>query len=89
MSKRYEIELSGAARRQLRRLAPEIKRRIAFKIDSLSTNPRPKGYTQLETKDRRYRIRVGDYRIIYKIFDDIVLILVLDIGHRRQVYRNL
>ena len=54
---------------------------------SLEENPRPFGYKKL-TNDDKYRIRVGDYRIIYNIFDDIVTVEVININHRREVYKR-
>lgn len=89
MSDVYDVQIVGTAKRQLKRLSPEIRQRIKIKIDELATDPRPHGYTKLKTRDIRFRVRTGDYRIIYKIFDDVLLVLVLEIGHRREVYRDL
>ena len=66
-----------------------IRVRIVKKIDSLETNPTPQGVTLLKGKDREaYRVRVGDHRILYEIKKDILTILVIKIGHRREVYRG-
>lgn len=54
-------------------------------IENLAENPRPKGYKKLKGRTG-YRIRVGNYRIIYEIFDDILLIDVIDLGHRKDIY---
>ena len=87
MSKPYEIQVSPAAHRDLKKLPQNIRSRIIAKIDELAKDPRPHGYTQLKSRDVRYRVRVGDYRIIYKVFDDILVVLVLDIGDRKEIYR--
>jgi mRNA interferase RelE/StbE len=85
----YRIELAPSAARELERLPRNIQRRVAQKIDDLANNPRPSGSTKLQGRANRWRIRVGDYRIIYDIEDTIVRVLVLKIGHRRDVYRRL
>lgn len=85
--KKFKIELSATARRQLKRMDRKTARRIIAKIESLSTNPRPAGYIQIKSSDQRFRVRVGDYRIIYKIIDDALVILVVEIGHRSEIYR--
>jgi mRNA interferase RelE/StbE len=67
-----------------------IRVRIGGKIDSLKKNPTPQGVKLLKGKGREaYRIRVGDYRILYQIEKDILTILVIKIGHRREVYRGI
>jgi len=70
----------------LERLPQPDKGRIARKIDALATNPRPVGSKKL-TNDDYYRVRVGDYRILYVINDDAHMVIVAVIGHRRDVYR--
>jgi mRNA interferase RelE/StbE len=83
----FEIQISGTARKQLKRLAPDVRTRIREKIDQLQFDPRPPGFTQLQSADKRFRVRVGDYRIIYKIYDSILVILVLEVGYRGSAYR--
>ena len=56
-------------------------------MDALAANPRPKGVKKLSGPDDLYRIRVGDYRIVYQIHDDRLIVLVVRIGHRKDVYR--
>ncbi|WP_310381765.1 type II toxin-antitoxin system RelE/ParE family toxin [Flavobacterium sp.] len=81
----YSIDFSKKAQKKLDRLSDDIANPILSAIGSLSDNPRPQGYRKL--KDRKgYRIRVGDYRVIYEIFDDILLIDVIDLGHRKEIY---
>ena len=84
----YEIELASAARRQLRRLPPAVQARLRPRIDALADEPRPPGSEKLTAEQDRYRIRVGDYRIIYEIHDRVLLVLVVEVGHRREVYRG-
>ena len=84
---RYRIEFAPAAVRQFRELAGPIRRRIQSKIDSLGDEPRPHGCEKLEGADDLYRVRVGDWRIIYQIGDRQLLVLIVKIGNRRDVYR--
>lgn len=58
-------------------------------IDSLATEPRPKGAIRLSGLQDAYRLRHGDYRIVYELYDDRLLVLVIQIGHLREVYRSL
>ena len=83
----YSVVFKRSAMRQLKRLPQNIQRRIADAVDRLADNPRPHGYIQMETDDILYRIRVGDYRIVYEIIDNQLVVLVIRIGHRREVYR--
>lgn len=85
--KDYEIVIVGAVRRQLKQINRDDKKRILDKIQSLAENPRPYGYKELKGNDNLFRIRAGDYRIIYEIQDKILLITVLKVGNRRDVYR--
>ena len=83
----YHIEFAKPAAKQLKALSPQEQQRIKSKIDALVDSPRPYGVVKLSGEDDLYRIRVGDYRIIYSIQDHRLLILVLKIGHRRDVYQ--
>jgi mRNA interferase RelE/StbE len=83
----YRIEFAKPAAKQLKALSPQEQQRIKSKIDALESIPRPDGVVKLSGEDDLYRIRVGDYRIIYSIQDYQLLILVLKIGHRRDVYQ--
>jgi mRNA interferase RelE/StbE len=84
----YRITLAPAAARQLRKFDPQARRRIQAALELLATEPRPPAATQLVGGSGERRVRTGDYRIIYAIHDDELLILVLRIGHRRDVYRS-
>ncbi len=83
----YTIEFSRAAEKQLYDLQNVDQKRIAKKIDKLASNPFPSGHEKLKGSDEFYRIRQGDYRIIYSIFEKKLTILIVKIGHRREVYR--
>jgi mRNA interferase RelE/StbE len=87
---RCEIRLQPTARRQLASLPVPAQRRIGRAIDVLATNPRPRGSQLLSgtPSERIWRIRVGDYRVLYEIRDDQLNVLVIRLGHRREVYRG-
>ena len=84
---RYRVTLTPATDRVVAKLPKSLRSRIAERLAALADNPRPPGCIKLAGKDA-YRVRVGDYRIIYTIHDDRLLILVIDIGHRGDVYRR-
>lgn len=83
----YQIEFAPSAARQFRRLPGNIKARVAAKVDSLATNPRPHGVEKLEGRNGLYRVRVGDFRIVYEIRDRKLVVLVVRIADRKDVYR--
>ena len=83
----YRILLERAAEKSLARLAPALHNRIIKAIQALSTNPRPSGSRKLSGSENDWRIRVGDYRVIYEIADEIRVVRVNRIRHRRDVYR--
>ena len=83
----YAIEFRPAAQRDLRSIPGDMVRRIGRKIDALSENPRPPGAEKLSGSENSYRIRVGDYRVLYGIRDDTLLVVVVRIRHRREAYR--
>jgi mRNA interferase RelE/StbE len=83
----YRIELLPAARRQLRKLAPKAQKQVKELIDMLAENPRPTGYKVLKGDLKGLlRVRTGDFRVIYTIKDDLLLVIILKIGDRRSVY---
>ncbi|MDZ8092101.1 MAG: type II toxin-antitoxin system RelE/ParE family toxin [Nostoc sp. DedQUE05] len=84
----YKIEFSNTAFKQFKKLPIKVRTRIQTKIDELADNPRPNGVVKLEDSDNGYRIRVGSYRVIYDIFDDVLIVSVVKVGHRKEVYRN-
>jgi mRNA interferase RelE/StbE len=84
---RYRIEFKPSAAKALTALPAEMRRRLAAKIDALAHQPRPRGVKKLVGEENLYRIVVGDYRIVYQIRDEVLLILVVRVGHRRDIYR--
>jgi mRNA interferase RelE/StbE len=81
----YRIVIHSAPERALDRLPSPMAARIERRIDALADDPRPPGCKKLTAVDA-WRIRVGDYRVIYQIHDDRLIVLVVRIGHRRDVY---
>lgn len=85
----YTVQLKPAAERDLKKIKDQVVlRRIVRAIDGLAINPRPPNVTALQGDSSILRIRVGDYRILYTIEDAALLVLVVRIGHRREVYRG-
>lgn len=82
----YGIELSPSAARQLRKFDPDVRRRIQAVLELLAEDPRPPAATRLVGGAGEWGVRTGDYRVIYEIHDDELLVLVLWMGHRREVY---
>jgi mRNA interferase RelE/StbE len=85
VSQQYRIELRPAAVRALRKLDPPVARRVQGAIALLAHDPRPPSARALKGRPG-LRVRVGDYRIIYTVHDDVLLIVVVMLGHRRDVY---
>ena len=83
----YRIELRPAASRALRRLDPAVRPRIQGAIGLLANDPRPPASRPIRGRPG-YRVCVGDYRIIYSIQDDVLLVVVVTLGHRREVYER-
>ena len=83
----YQIEVICMASRQLRKLSHAVQAMIGKRIDALALDPRPEGCVKLSGMQSTYRVREGDYRVIYQVKDQRLLVLVLEIGHRREVYR--
>jgi mRNA interferase RelE/StbE len=81
----YKLVIDRYAQKQLGKISPPYFNRIIKAINKLSDNPRPPGYIKL-TGRPGYRIRIGDYRVIYNIEDKILTVYVIDIGHRKDVY---
>jgi len=84
---RYRIQLARKAQKFLTAQSVKIQRQIGDAVDALEINPRPHGHKQLKGHKDLYRVRSGDYRIIYTIKDDQLLVLVIQIGSRKDVYR--
>ena len=80
------ITLAPSAARQLRKFDPDVRRRIQAALELLAVEPRPPAAIRLVGGSGEWRVRTGDYRIVYEIKDGQLLILVLRIGHRREIY---
>ena len=89
MTARYRIELTRDALRALAKLDKPIRRRIQGAIDRLADEPRPNGTIALRGVPGAFRIRVGDYRVLYAVHDEQLLVIVIDVGHRREIYRDV
>jgi mRNA interferase RelE/StbE len=83
----YAILLAPPAERQLKAFAESTQKRIVKRLKSLQHNPRLQGVKKLAGEDGLYRIREGSYRIIYKVQDKELIVLVVKIGDRKEVYR--
>jgi mRNA interferase RelE/StbE len=83
----YQIRIDRDALKTLTALSAKLKRQIGAKIDSLATNPFPPGCKKLD--EDLYRIRSGDYRIVYTVIQKQILICILRIGDRKEVYNHL
>lgn len=85
---KYEVEISESAEKFLGKVPKKDRSRIMEKIDALADDPMPLGSIKLQGQRLPlYRIRSGDYRIVYSIKKDVLIVLVVEIGHRREVYR--
>jgi mRNA interferase RelE/StbE len=84
----YAVRVAPAAVRQLRKLDPAGRRRVQAAIDLLATDPRPPAARRLAGGAGEWRVRTGDFRIIYEIHDREVVVLVVKVGHRRDVYQR-
>lgn len=83
----WRIEFTRTAEQQFRDLPRKEQRRLAARIDALADNPRPPGVKKLAGEESLYRLRSGDYRVLYTVKDTLLIVLVVKIGHRRDVYR--
>jgi mRNA interferase RelE/StbE len=84
----YTVLLKPSADRALSKLPEPVQRRIAVKLRALQENPRPPGAEKLQGGEELYRVRVGDYRIVYAIEDRRLVVWVVRIADRKDVYRR-
>jgi mRNA interferase RelE/StbE len=87
LTARYEVKLARRAERSLGTMERREQQRIRAALDLLADNPRPPNCVAMQGEDSAYRVRVGDYRIVYEVLDAVLLIQVVRVGHRREVYR--
>ena len=84
----YRIEWRPSIKKDLKRVSKSEVPRIIKAVEALSDTPRPSGSTKLSGSESTYRIRIGSYRVIYEIYDDTILIEVVKVGHRKDVYKK-
>jgi mRNA interferase RelE/StbE len=84
---RYTVEFTASAAREFRALDRQAQRRISTKVAELAEDPFPPGVRKLQGEEDHWRLRVGDYRIIYRVEKQRLVIVIVRIGHRREVYR--
>jgi len=85
----YKIEFTSRAFDDISRLPRVIQTRLRPRIDALASEPRPRGARRLSGHAKLWRLRVGDYRIVYEVRDRELVVAVVRLGHRREVYRGL
>lgn len=83
----YTIQFKPLALRQLQELPRDAQRRLSIKIESLRDDPFPAGSKKMAVVPDAWRIRAGDYRVVYQVHRGVLLVLVLTVGHRKEVYR--
>ena len=83
----YAIEIKQSAQKELAKLPRNIADKIIKQIRGLADEPRPIGCKKLVDTDFTYRIRINDYRVVYSIFDQQLVIQIIKIGHRKHIYK--
>lgn len=83
----YRVEFTSAAAKELKKLDPGVRRRILLVIADLERDPRPNGCKKLVGESNAWRIRIGDYRVLYEVLDGVLVVTVVRVAHRREVYR--
>jgi mRNA interferase RelE/StbE len=83
----YTIQFKPLALRQLEKLPRDVQKKLAAKIEALRDDPFPAGCKKMSAIADTWRVRVGDYRVVYQVLQKVLLILVLTVGHRKDVYR--
>ncbi|GGJ73820.1 type II toxin-antitoxin system RelE family toxin [Glutamicibacter ardleyensis] len=81
----YRVEFTTAAAKDLKKLDPGVRRRILSGIADLARDPRPRGCKKLVGETNAWRIRIGDYRVLYEVIDDVLVVTVVRVAHRREV----
>lgn len=85
--KSYRVEFTTAAAKELMKLDPGIRRRVLSGIADLEEDPRPSGCKELVGETNAWRIRIGDYGVLYEVIDNVLVVTVVRVAHRREVYR--
>jgi mRNA interferase RelE/StbE len=84
----YRIEWKHSATKELKRLPRDVIHKVIVAVEQLAKEPRPSGAKKLVTAEHTYRIRIGDYRIIYRIFESALVVEIIRVKHRKDVYRG-
>ena len=84
----YQVFIKPAAQRQIKKLTLAVQKDLIALIENLSEDPRPSGCKKLKGRRNQYRVRSGDYRIIYSIEDNSLIVRVIKVGHRRDIYEE-
>ena len=82
----YRVEFTTAAAREIQKLPRRVRDRLLDAIEDLGDDPRPHGAKKLVGEKTAWRIRVGDYRVIYDVFDDVLTVTIVRAAHRREAY---
>ncbi|MCA9917350.1 MAG: type II toxin-antitoxin system RelE/ParE family toxin [Anaerolineales bacterium] len=84
----YQVEWKNSARKELRKLPTDTITKIVDAVDALATNPHPTGCRKLVGSEHAWRLRIGNYRIIYNVFASVLVVEIIRIAHRKDVYQN-
>ena len=84
----YVLVIKPAVEKQLRRLPNKIHQRVLSTLEGLKVDPRPRGCKKMKGEGNLWRVRVGDYRVVYTIKDDQLIVLVVRVAHRKDVYQG-
>ena len=84
----YTVVLSTGAKREMRKLGRDIQQKVATALDLLTEKPRPPKAVALKNEKSVYRVRVGDYRIVYEVVDNELIVWVIRVAHRKNVYKT-
>ncbi len=89
MPSKYKVQVNKRYLKDFEKIPKRDREQIRKSVLSLADNPRPDGYKKLKggSKEPVYRIRFGDYRVIYTVRDDVLLVLVIEVGHRKDIYK--
>jgi mRNA interferase RelE/StbE len=85
----YTIQYKSSVKKELKKLNQSDRKSIVDKIEKLKKDPKPQGSAKLKGSTDLYRIRQGDYRVIYRIQNNVLVVLIIRIGHRRDIYKSL
>ncbi len=85
----YKIEWKQSAKKELRKLEKATISRIIRVVEDLSSDPHPTGCRKLQGSEHLYRVRVGNYRVVYSVENEVLLIEIIRVGHRKEIYRRL